>query len=170
MTQEIVKPDGVRPSLEALRLKEVFSGSALEDKYEQMVEEEKVQYAQSRKLFDIDSLIFDAERPRELVLEDRGFSVWWCPLNSEEREEVNRVVHSNKEIETDRRNRRAFYLMCRKAQPTNVNITEENVNRLDATIIDAFLLKVTKESDSFLLPLVQNVLDGYNRILKPRKG
>ena len=126
-------------------------------------DQEHMELAEARSLFDVDEVLSDATKPRKLLLTELGdnsFHVYWCPLNSVDRISVLRITDDNAEVQTDLRNRHAVYLMLNKAEP---KCTEQLVKQMPAHWIDLILTKIAAEQNSFLSPLVRSVLSG----LKP---
>jgi len=132
-------------------------------------DQEYVELAEARSLFDVDEVLSDATKPRTLLLPELGdnsFHVLWCPLNSVDRVAVLRIVDDNPDVQTDLRNRRAVYLMLSKA---DTRCTEQTVQQMPAHWIDLILTKIGAEQNSFLSPLVRNVLSGLRRTSRPRR-
>ena len=130
---------------------------------EKAEEQDHMELAEARSLFDVDAILSDATTPRKLLLpelEDSSFHVMWCPLNSVDRVAVLRITDDNADVQVDLRNRKAVYLMLSKADS---RCTEQIVERMPAHWIDLILTKIGAEQNSFLSPLVRNVLSG----LKP---
>lgn len=124
---------------------------------------EYMELAEARSLFDVDEVLNNALKTRKLLLPELGVDschVAWCPLNSVDRVAVLRIVDDNPDVQVDLRNRKAVYLMLSKADD---NVTEEMVQRMPANWVDIIITKIAAEQNSFLSPLVRNVLSG----LKP---
>ena len=123
-------------------------------------EKEHMELAEARGLFDVDAILTDATSPRKLLLpelEESSFHVMWCPLNSVDRVAVLRITDDNPDVQVDLRNRWAVYLMLSKA---DARCTEKVVERMPAHWVDLILTKIGSEQNSFLSPLVRNVLSG----------
>jgi len=128
-----------------------------------------MELAEARNLFDVDEVLSDATKPRRLLLPELGddsFHVYWCPLNSVDRVTVLRVTDENPDVQIDLRNRKAVYLMLSKADK---RCTEQLVQQMPAYWIDVILTKIAAEQNSFLSPLVRNVLSGLKPTSTPRR-
>ena len=120
--------------------------------------------AKSRNLADIDELINYASIKKKLFMESMGFYVEYCPLRTEDRIEINSINDDNADIQRDKRNRRAIYLLLNRADD---RYTEEKVNGLAATYIDAIMLEYDMQEDTrFLQPILKKRSDGLRQILR----
>lgn len=153
--------------LEALRRKTAFSTPDI--RYQEWDEEEKRVLAESRNLFDFEELVGAADIPKKLVLPELGFHVNYCSLTSDERNKIRAIQHHDKEIRTDMQNRKALAMMIQKANP-DVPDMEAKVNNLPGEWIDAILLKIGVEANSFLLPLLNDALRGLNKTRMHREN
>lgn len=65
-------------------------------------DQEHMELAEARSLFDVDELLSDSTKPRKLLLTELGdnsFHVYWCPLNSVDRISVLRITDDNAEVD-----------------------------------------------------------------------
>lgn len=142
--------------------------SSLQNRYQQWDKKEQRLLAEARNLFDYEELVGAANIPKKLVLPELGFHLTYCSLTSDERNKIREVQHHDKAIRNDLQNRKALAMMIKKANPTVPDI-ENKVNNLPGEWIDAVLLKIGVEVNSFLLPLLNDALRGLNKT-RLRKG
>jgi len=119
--------------------------------------------AADRNLFDVEELLNAGTIPRKLELPELGedsFHVYYCPLNAKDRLTVLRIVNVKPEIQRDLQNRKMLYLMLHKADE---RWTEEKVDGLPATWVDAILIKIGREQNRFLQRLVRGGLAGLGQ-------
>lgn len=145
--------------IEQERLQILEERESLERRFMESEAEELRRQAEARNLFSDKSFLEDAQKPKKLVIPELGGHVLYCPLSYGERLEVTKIK------DQDKQNRRALFIMLGKANP---EITEDMINNLRADYVDAILMAISKETNSFLLPIISDVLSGFSRTLKPR--
>lgn len=141
------------------RQAEIEAREAYRREVERKQEERRQSMAAARNLFEDKSFIEDAQTPKYLPIPELGGYVLYCPLSYGERIEVLKIK------DQDKQNRRALYLMLKKANP---DITEDIINGMRADYVDAVLMAIGKEANRFLLPAIKRALKGFDEALTPK--
>ena len=132
----------------------------------QTQEEILAERAKSRNLADAEELFASAHIKKRLELPSIGAYVEYMPLRSIDNLEINKLIDPNQDIQIDKRNRKKVYLLLSRADK---RYTEEAIDNLQASVVDAILLEYQlKEESPFLLPILNRRRDGLRRTLTPR--
>ena len=131
--------------------------------------------AEARDLADAYEMINYANLKKRLTLstitdeEGRPYYVEYCPLRICDRTEIASIKDDDEEIQTNKRNRHAVYLLLRRANPEKW--TKDVVYGLPASFIDTILIEYGRvEAERFLLPVLQQSLDGFRSMVTPRNS
>jgi len=131
--------------------------------------------AEARDLADAYEMINYANLKKRLTLstitdeEGRPYYVEYCPLRICDRTEIASIKDDDEEIQTNKRNRHAVYLLLRRANPEKW--TKDVVYGLPASFIDTILIEYGRvEAERFLLPVLQQSLDGFRSMVTPRSS
>jgi len=128
---------------------------------------------EARDLADAHEMINYANLNKRLTLstitdeDDNPYYVEYRPLRIRDRTEIASIKDDDNEIQINNRNRHAVYLLLTRANP--VKWTKEVVYDLPASFIDTILIEYGKEeSQRFLLPVLQQSLNGFRSMVTPR--
>lgn len=137
-------------------------------------EEEKV-VLEARDLADASEMINYANLKKKLILptitddEGRPYYIEYCPLRICDRAEIAIIKDKNSEVEINKRNQHAVYLLLTRAN--QAKWTKEVVYNLPASFIDTILIEYgLAESQRFLQPVLQRSLSGLQSIVMPRSS
>jgi len=119
---------------------------------------EMINYANLKKRLTLSTITDDTGKP---------YYVEYCPLRIKDRTEIALIKDTDEEVQTNNRNRHAVYLLLSRANPEKW--TKETVYGLPASFIDTILIEYGRvEAERFLLPVLQQSLDGFRSIVMPR--
>ena len=137
-------------------------------------EEEEVRVeTEARDLADAYEMINYAKLKKKLTLstitddEGKPYYVEYCPLRISDRTEIASIKDKEEEVQLNNRNRHAVYLLLSRANPEKWK--KDVVYELPASFIDTILIEYGRaESERFLLPVLQQSLNGFRSIVTPR--
>jgi len=111
------------------------------EKFKRELEKHKERVEKTRRLFNIDDFVADADRVREVEVPDYGITVRYKRLTNEDSLKLNKIEDAQeKNLET-------FFIMLSKADP---NVTREKVWKMDPILTAKILTAIAANEFNFL--------------------